>query len=274
MNSNKTHEIYPEFLNQLAVDLNIFYKKIINSNINIKNKNKSGKFNPVTNFDKAFEKFIRNKINKRFPGHSIVGEEFKTKNKKSDYSWIIDPIDGTKSFVVGNPTWSNLISLNYKGNPQFGLANFPELNKYYFNQSANTAYVVKNGKKRKLRANKKSTFNQMKLAGEFHGWLSLDQQLKILKVLDLMQFPSSDALSYVNFCEGKIDSVIQCVNKIWDIHALIPIIKASGGIASTWSNKDPKQAGTILVSSNKIIHNKMLGYLKPLSEFIPGGINN
>ncbi|WP_440647987.1 inositol monophosphatase family protein [Candidatus Pelagibacter sp. HIMB1521] len=274
MNSNKTHEIYPEFLNQLAVDLNIFYKKIINSNINVKNKNKSGKFNPVTSFDKAFEKFIRNKINKRFPGHSIVGEEFKTKNKKSDYSWIIDPIDGTKSFVVGNPTWSNLISLNYKGNPQFGLANFPELNKYYFNQSANTAYVVKNGKKRKLRANKKSTFNQMKLAGEFHGWLSLDQQLKILKVLDLMQFPSSDALSYVNFCEGKIDSVIQCVNKIWDIHALIPIIKASGGIASTWSNKDPKEAGTILVSSNKIIHNKMLGYLKPLSEFIPGGINN
>ena len=274
MNSNKTHEIYPEFLNQLAVDLNIFYKKIINSNINVKNKNKSGKFNPVTSFDKAFEKFIRNKINKRFPDHSIVGEEFKTKNKKSDYSWIIDPIDGTKSFVVGNPTWSNLISLNYKGNPQFGLANFPELNKYYFNQSANTAYVVKNGKKRKLRANKKSTFNQMKLAGEFHGWLSLDQQLKILKVLDLMQFPSSDALSYVNFCEGKIDSVIQCVNKIWDIHALIPIIKASGGIASTWSNKDPKEAGTILVSSNKIIHNKMLGYLKPLSEFIPGGINN
>ena len=113
----------------------------------------------------------------------------------------------------------------------------------------------------------------MKLAGEFHGWLSLDQQLKILKVLDLMQFPSSDALSYVNFCEGKIDSVIQCVNKIWDIHALIPIIKASGGIASTWGNKDPKEAGTILVSSNKIIHNKMLGYLKPLSEFIPGGIN-
>lgn len=274
MDSNKTHEIYPKFLNQLAVDLNIFYKKIINSNINVKNKNKSGKFNPVTSFDKAFEKFIRNKINKRFPGHSIVGEEFKTKNKKSDYSWIIDPIDGTKSFVVGNPTWSNLISLNYKGNPQFGLANFPELNKYYFNQSANTAYVVKNGKKRKLRANKKSTFNQMKLAGEFHGWLSLDQQLKILKVLDLMQFPSSDALSYVNFCEGKIDSVIQCVNKIWDIHALIPIIKASGGIASTWSNKDPKEAGTILVSSNKIIHNKMLGYLKPLSEFIPGGINN
>ena len=273
MNDNKTDKIYPEFLNQLAIDLNIFYKKIINSNLNVKNKNKSGKFNPVTSFDKAFEKFIRNKINKRFPSHNIVGEEFKTKNKKSDYSWIIDPIDGTKSFVVGNPTWSNLISLNYKGNPQFGLANFPELNKYYFNQSTNIAYVVKNGKKRKLRANTKSKFNQMKLAGEFHGWLSLEQQLKILKVLDLMQFPSSDALSYVNFCEGKIDSVIQCVNKIWDIHALIPIIKASGGIASTWGNKDPKEAGTILVSSNKIIHNKMLGYLKPLSEFIPGGIN-
>ena len=85
----------------------------------------------------------------------------------------------------------------------------------------------------------------MKLAGEFHGWLPLNKQQKILKVLQLMQFPSSDALSYVNFCEGRIDSVIQCVNKIWDIHAIIPIIKASGGIASTWNNKDPKNAGTI-----------------------------
>ena len=231
---------FPKFLNQLAKDLNKFYKKKVGSNFIIKNKGNTKKFNPVTTFDKAFEKLIRKKISQNFPDHKIIGEEFKTKNK---------------------------------GRSIFGFANFPELDKYYYNKSNSLAYVVEKGKRRKINVNNKSKFSEMKLAGEFHGWLNLNKQKKIPKVLQLMQFPSSDALSYVNFCEGRIDSVIQCVNKIWDIHAIIPIIKASGGIASTWNNKDPKNAGTILVSSNATIHNKMLGYLKPLSKFVPGRVN-
>ena len=62
---------------------------------------------------------------------------------------MIDPIDGTRSFVIGNPTWSNLISLNYKGNPVLGLANFPVLKKYYYNVSEKLSYVNENGKRKK-----------------------------------------------------------------------------------------------------------------------------
>ena len=91
----------------------------------------------MTTADRAFERFIRNEIKKKFPNHQIIGEEFGSKKTKSDYSWIIDPIDGTRSFVIGNPTWSNLISLNYKGTPILGLANFPLLRKSYFNTSKN-----------------------------------------------------------------------------------------------------------------------------------------
>ena len=90
------------------------------------------------------EKFIRSKISKKFPGHQIIGEEFGRTKSKSDYSWIIDPIDGTRSYVIGNPTWSNLISLNYKGYPVMGLANFPMLNKYYLNYNDKISYVVEN----------------------------------------------------------------------------------------------------------------------------------
>ena len=93
------------------------------------NKLKGKGYDPVTTSDRAFEKFIRSKINKKFPSHQILGEEFGYKKSKSDFSWIIDPIDGTRSYVIGNPTWSNLISLNYKGKPVLGLANFPVLNK-------------------------------------------------------------------------------------------------------------------------------------------------
>jgi myo-inositol-1(or 4)-monophosphatase len=87
--------------------------------------------------------------------------------------------------------------------------------------------------------------------------------MKIPKVLKLMQFPTADALSYSHLCEGKIDVVFQAINKIWDIHPLIPIIEAAGGIVTTWNNKDPVIAGSILVSANKSIHNKMLKLLKP-----------
>ena len=81
-----------------------------------------------------------------------------------------------------------------------------------------------------------------------------------------MQFPSSDALSYVNFCEGKIDSVIQCVNKIWDIHPIMPIVRAAGAIVTTWGNKNPVVGGNIIVSNNKANHKKILKLLKPLAE--------
>ena len=116
---------------------------------------------------------------------------------------------------------------------------------------------------KKLSINKKATFKNMKVSAAFHGYLSLNKQKKIPKILKMMQFPCSDALSYAHFCEGRLDVVIQCMNKIWDIHPLIPIIKAAGGIASTWRNERAIKAGNVLISANKSIHKKMLRLLKP-----------
>jgi myo-inositol-1(or 4)-monophosphatase len=231
----------------------------------VSNKLKGKGYDPVTTSDKAFEKFIRREIKKKFPTHQIIGEEFGYKKSKSNFTWVIDPIDGTRSFVIGNPTWSNLISLNFKGYPILGLANFPALKKYYLNYSDKVAYIFHNGKRKKLSVHKDAKFKNVKIAAAFHGWLSLNKQKKIPKILKLMQFPCTDALSYSHLCEGKVDAVIQCSNKIWDIHPLIPIIKASGGIITTWNNKNAVEAGNVLVSSNKSIHKKLLKLLKPVA---------
>ena len=198
----------------------------------------------------------------------MIGEELGYKKTKSDYTWVLDPIDGTRSFIIGNPTWSNLISLNYKGKPVIGLANYPKLNKYYLNYSDKIAYVFEKSKKRKLSVNKKATFNHMKVAGAFHGWLSLSKQKKIPKILKLMQFPCFDSLSYAHLSEGRIDAVIQCSNKIWDIHPIIPIVKAAGGIISTWKNEDAVKAGNILVSANKLIHEKNYKIFKTCNQIM------
>ena len=263
---SKNYSVYANFLNKLAKDLTRYYYSKLNRTFKVSNKLKGKGYDPVTTSDKAFEKFIRSKIKNKFPDHHVIGEEFGHKKSDSDFTWVIDPIDGTRSFVIGNPTWSNLISLNYKGSPILGLANFPVLKKYYLNYSDKIAYVFENGKRKKISVNKKATFKNVRVSGAFHGWLSLNKQKKIPQILKLMQFPCSDALSYSHLAEGRVDVVIQCSNKIWDIHPLIPIVKAAGGYISTWDNKNAIKAGNILVSSNKVIHNKFLKLLKPVSK--------
>ena len=262
----KKYPIYASFLNQLAKDLTKFYYAKLDKPFKITNKMKGKGYDPVTTSDKAFEKFIRSKISKKFPNHQIIGEEYGHKNTKSEFSWVIDPIDGTRSYVVGNPSWSNLISLNYNGEPILGLANFPKMRKYYLNVNKNSAYVFENNKKRKLKVNSKLNFTDAKLAAAFHNQLTLKQQSKIQKFIKRMQFPCFDALTYCQLAEGRLEMVAQCANKIWDIHPIIPIVRAAGAIVTTWGNKNPVVGGNIIVSNNKANHKKILKLLKPLAE--------
>ena len=194
-------------------------------------------------------------------------EESKNRNKIEDneFTWIIDPIDGTRSYVSGNPTWSNLISINYKNVPIFGLVNFPMLKKYYITGTNKTSYLVENNKFKKLKVLKSKSLNSSKIAGAFFGWLSLDEQKKISKLTRLMRYPCSDALSYCQLCEGKLDVVLQCYNKIWDIHPMITLIKNAGGCITTWKGKNPRIGGSIVASSNDTLHKKILKMLKSVA---------
>ena len=259
------YKTYFKFLNNLAKELTRFYNKKLSKSFQVTNKLKGRGYDPVTSSDKAFERFIRSKITKKFPEHQIIGEEFGKKISKSEYSWVIDPIDGTRSYVIGNPSWSNLISLNYKGIPIIGLANFPSLKKYYINFNHKFAYKFENGKRKKIKVNNKVIFKKARIAGAFHGVLSLKKQMKIPKVLKLLQFPCFDALSYSHMAEGKVDIVIQCGNKIWDIHPLIPIIRAAGGKVSTWKGDEPINGGKIIVANNEKNKNQMIKLLKTVS---------
>ena len=169
------------FLKKLPSKLNSFYKKNSRSGVKVKNKSKSRKdFDPVTNLDKALEKYIRILIIKEFPEDAIIGEEFKDKVSANRLKWSIDPIDGTRAFIIGAPTWSNLISLSYKDKSLLGLANFPELNKYYINDK-NKSYVFQNNKKSILRSSKNKNLKTIKIIGNFHGTLSYEKQRKVIK---------------------------------------------------------------------------------------------
>jgi len=257
--------IYYNFLNSLPKKLNKLYFTKLSGKFVLKNKSKKRKgFDPVTNIDKAIEFFLRKEITRKFPYDGIIGEEFKTKKSKSDFTWILDPIDGTRSFIIGSPTWSNLISVNYKSEPTFGLVNFPMLKKYYITGANKKSYLVEKNKFKVLKISKSSTLEKSKIAGNFFGYLSINQQKKISNFTKLMRFPCSDALSYCQLCEGKLNAVLQCSNKIWDVHPMIPLIKNSGGIISTWKNGNAKFGGNILATSSMKIHKKIVKLLKPV----------
>ena len=170
---------YYKFLNSLPKKINQLYFKKFAGKFKLHNKSKkSNGFDPVTNIDKSIEMFLRKEIAKKFPNDGIVGEEFKVKKSKNGFSWIIDPIDGTRSFVIGSPTWSNLISVNYKNEPTFGLVNFPMLKKYYITGANNNSYLVENNKFKKLKVVKSKSLNNSKISGDFFGYLSLAEQKK------------------------------------------------------------------------------------------------
>ena len=179
--NTKQYKIYAGFLNDLANDLTNFYFSKLNKTFKVLNKLKDKGYDPVTTSDKAFEKFIRFKIDKKFPNHQVIGEEFGHKKSSSDFTWIIDPIDGTRSFVIGNPTWSNLISLNFKGKPILGLANFPVLKKYYLNYSDKIAFVINHGKKKKFLLIKKFLFQILNYQQHFMVGSHLKNKKKFLE---------------------------------------------------------------------------------------------
>ena len=248
----------------LPLKLNAFYKKKSNSVLIVKNKSKVIKdYDPVTNFDKEFEKYIRSIISKKFPKDAIIGEEFENKNSSNNYKWSIDPIDGTRAFVIGAPTWSNLVSLSYKEIPYLGLANFPELNKYYINDKKNS-YVYKNKKKLKLKSSNENNLKNIKIIGNFHGTLSYEKQKKVIKKFGWsFRLAGFDALNYCLLAEGRVDAVIEANLKPYDILPLIPIITNAGAIVTNWKNEPAENGGNILATSNRKLHNKILRLLKP-----------
>ena len=252
-------------LKNLPNKLNNFYNKNSKFSLKIDNKSKNKRnFDPVTNLDKAFERFIRSLIVKQFPKDAILGEEFLEKYSDNDYKWFIDPIDGTKAFMIGASTWSNLIGLTHKDKPTLGLANFPALNKFYINDQKKS-YLI-NNKKNILRTSKENNLKKCKVIGHLHEWIFLKKyNKKIKKVMSSVSYFGAATFDALNFCllaEGKVDAVIEINLKPFDIVPLIPIVEKAGGIVTTWNNKSAIQGGNILAASNKKIHSKIIKILK------------
>jgi|TARA_Y100000389_G_C17405798_1_gene487961 myo-inositol-1(or 4)-monophosphatase len=241
--------------------------KILRNIKRVISKSKSSKKNdPITYFDIKIQKDLTDLILKNFPEHGVEGEEGRSFINKKKFKWILDPIDGTKSFIIGMPTYSNLIGFAVEKQNKLGFAYFPELEKFYIT-SSNKSFVYENMKnKKKINCSNQNNLKKSKLV---INSLNTIKSLKFLnyfkKYKYFFKITGADAYNYCRLAEGKIDIIIESNLKTFDIKPLIPIIRNSGGVITDWSGNINVQSGNVLVASNKNLHKKALKILKRLN---------
>src|ERR1700739_3732044 len=116
---------FSAFVDELATISGETIRPFFRSALGVENKSRSGGFDPVTAADRAAEAAMRALIKRTFPEHGIVGEEFGIERRDAEYVWVLDPIDGTKSFITGMPVWGTLIALTRRGEPIYGVMHQP-----------------------------------------------------------------------------------------------------------------------------------------------------
>ena len=255
-----------EFILKKIVPYLVKKAKILKKIKKITSKSKSRKENdPVTSFDIKIQKDLTNMILKHFPDHQVDGEESSTQRRTRKFKWTLDPIDGTKSFIVGMPTYSNLIGFGIEKRDKIGFAFFPELEKYYITSDKNS-FVANKGKKReRIFCSRQVNLEKSKLV--FNTFQTI-KNIKFFnyfkKYKNFLKFTGADAYNYCRLAEGKIDIIIESDLKPYDIKPLIPLIRNAGGKISDWLGNENIEKGNILVAANKILHKKMLSILKKL----------
>ena len=245
------------FIFNIQKDLKLLNEEGLKKIKHFRSKKKT-EIDPVTNQDMKIEKFLRSAINRFYPTHSILGEEFAKKKGNSDFTWILDPIDGTKNMILGLPTWSNLIGLYKNELPIMGYANFPVLKKQYI-AVEKKVFLYENKKFLRLTSNKKAELKNVKLVINTFNTLKTKKIFNFIKnYKGFFKITGSDAYNFCLIAEGKIDVIIESGLKMVDILPVISIIQNSGAIITDWEGKMIFKDGKVLVSANKKLHNFFL----------------
>ncbi len=235
------------------------YLKFDRSTIKLKSKHEI-----VTKYDLMSEKMIIKKIKENFPDHHILSEEQGDNKKKSDYLWILDPIDGTSNFSIHNPLWSISLALLYKQELILGLILAPMLGELYLAEKNKGAYL--NGKKIKT-----PKINKDKIVNTFcHGSHreSIKKAIRYyqyqkLNKLDCRQLGSA-AIELAYTALGRIDSLVIPGVKSWDVAAGALLVSEAGGKVSDFKNKKWNLESKDIIASNKEIHADIIKIINKL----------
>lgn len=225
----------------------------------VDNKLESG-FDPVTEADKGAETAIREIIAAHFPDHGIIGEEWDTTNPESDFTWIIDPVDGTRAFIAGVPVWGTLIGFAHKGHIVAGSMSQPFVGEIFTGGPAGASYS-RNGVSIPIHTSGRTELAEARLfttAPELFDMSDTTAIWEGVRNACLQTRYGCDCYGYALVAAGHADLVVEPAMNIYDIAALIPIIEQAGGVVTTWDGGDAQKGGDIVAAATPELHQQAL----------------
>jgi myo-inositol-1(or 4)-monophosphatase len=213
---------------------------------------------PVTVADRAAEELLRRMIGKRFPGHGIVGEEFGSKNADAEFTWVLDPIDGTKAFAAACPLFGTLIALQRRGRPVLGVIHQPVLRQLVLGDGVTTVLNPDKAGKggRIVRVRPCGRIEEATLLtsdpfnpAKYRNGAAFDALARRAKLARTW----GDCYGYLLVATGWADVMCDPIVNPWDIQALVPIIQGAGGVITDWHGGDPVK-GDSLVAAGPDLH--------------------
>lgn len=230
----------------------------------VDNKASGGAFDPVTKADKGAERAIAKALRQTYPEHALVGEEFGTSAGKSPYQWVVDPIDGTRAFIMGSPMWGTLIGLLKDGDPVLGIMDQPFTGERFWSDGKVSYVRVRDGKPRRLKTRGTARLAEAIFTTTHPDMLSgagAERVLAALQKATQMTRFGGDCYNYCLLAAGYIDVIVESGLKNFDVVALIPIIERAGGCMTTWTGGKATDGGSIIASANPKLHEAALALI-------------
>src|SRR5687768_411597 len=206
---------------------------------------------------------MRKLISTYFPQHGIIGEEFGSERADAEYVWVLDPIDGTKSFISGMPVWGTLIALMRLGEPVFGTMHQPFTSETFSGDGGAARYRGPTGPRdlhvRRCDALSNAIlFTTSPLLMNAHDRAAFQQ---VEETVRLSRY-GGDCYAYCMLAAGHVDLVIETELKPYDIVPLIPIIAGAGGIVTTWEGESAEKGGRVIAAGDRRMHDAALELLR------------
>jgi myo-inositol-1(or 4)-monophosphatase len=253
---------FAAFVNELATVSGETILPFFRTALSIEDKGKPGGFDPVTAADHAAETAMRTLIRRTFPDHGIIGEEHGRERPDAEYVWVLDPIDGTKSFISGMPAWGTLIALLRSGEPVFGMMNQPFIRERFSGDGGRASYRGPAGT-RDLRVRACTELGKAVLFTTSPLLMKADDRAifgRVEQAVRLSRY-GGDCYAYCMLAAGHVDLVIETELKPYDVLPLLPIIGGAGGIVTTWEGGAPHAGGRIIAAGDKRVHAAALALL-------------
>jgi myo-inositol-1(or 4)-monophosphatase len=254
---------FAAFVDELATVAGEAIRPFFRTTLGVENKSRGDLFDPVTAADRAAEQAMRALIHKNFPQHGLIGEEFGEERADAPFVWVLDPIDGTKSFISGMPAWGTLIGLMKDRLPVYGMMHQPFIGERFTGDGASARYRGPAGERR-LGVRACASLSEATLFTTSPLLMSAEERKLFNKVEAKARLSryGGDCYAYCMVAAGFIDIVIETKLKPHDIIPLIPIIEGAGGIITDWSGNAALSGGCIVAAGDRRLHAEVLELLR------------